>query len=109
MKYYIAGASGNPVTLTFYRPKKIEVLEYNCLEKAIKSFFRWSSPHTFMDGSKDLKLMNKDKVLMYNTWDWSRGEYSPFRLHLSRDLAPEVKRQCIDIIKKYKLGFKEGP
>jgi len=107
MKYYIAGASGKPVTLTSYRPKKVEVLEYDCLERAIQSFFIWSSPHSF--SSKDLKLMNKDKVLMYNTWDWSRGEYSPFRMHLSRDLAPEVKKQCIDIIKKCNLGFTEGP
>lgn len=114
--YIISDNDKDPIVLTTWRTAtvhtaedlkliKIEkILKYKDLETALKEFVWMSNPYYSPKKIKLIKCPNT--VIMYNTWKMSRGDYTPHRSHLNRDLPLALKKACIEIIKKNKLGYR---
>lgn len=110
--YIISDNDKDPIKLTCWQMtedlkkhvKTEKILKYEDLETALKEFVWMSNPYYSPKKIKLIKCPNT--VIMYNTWKMSRGDYTPHRSHLNRDLPLAIKKACIEIIKKNKLGYR---
>ena len=102
-KYWIKGYDDKPIALTCYLPEEgTVVMEFDNLLEALKNYTWLSGPY----GDWKSPLMVDDKVLLYNSWDNKRGDYTPFRCHISRDLPLDLKKEVIALIRDHKVGFR---